>query len=195
MISDREKTTRDRILPDLRRWSLLVSACCALGLPATVAFGQTPATGQQQIAYVEQMVTTYRPTQQRVIVPVREYRTETRLHGWWNPFREPYVAQRQVPVTRWVERIQTTAVPVAERRYRPVIETSTRVMPPIEFAARPQASSAPAAPRLYDDLPMVAAQAPATKSAQPTPTTALVPQPLKPASRSPNTGLRPLSPR
>ena len=96
------------------------------------------AVAPRQLAYVEETVTSYRPVQQRGIVPVREYRTETRLHGWWNPFREPHLAQHQIPVTRWEERIQTTYAPVVERKYRPVTETSMRTMPPLKLATRPR---------------------------------------------------------
>lgn len=178
-----------------RRWMVLPLTLGAILASRAPAAAQAPAFAPPQVAYVERMETTYRPAQQRVIVPVREYRTETRLQGWWNPFREPQLVQRQVPHTHWEERIQTNYAPVTERRYRPVIETSGRVMPPLELATRPQ-SLAARPKQLLDDLPMVAVQATPPRTAQ-APVSSLVPQGYKPAARSPNTGtgLRPLSPR
>lgn len=132
----------------------------------------------QATALVEQQVTQYQPVQQRVIVPVREYRTVTRLHGWWNPFREPHYATHHVPVTRWVEQVQTTYVPVTRLQYRAETVASSKPAPPLVlatgnpplFAQRYAPFAAPALPvqganvaarpalRLYDDPPMVAVQ-------------------------------------
>ena len=178
----------------MRKRILLTLAGGALLASTATLHAQAPAFAPPQVAYVEEQVTSYRPAQQRVIVPVRQYRTETRLHGWWNPFREPHLAQHQVPVTRWEERIQTNYVPVTQRRYRPVMETSGRTMPPLLLATRPQSQVSPGARQLYDNPPMVAMEAPPTRTAQ-APTSTLVPHTLKPAARSPSTGLRPLTPR
>lgn len=144
-------------------------------------------TAPGQLAYVEQNVVNYQPVQQRVIVPVQQYRTVNRLEGWWNPFGQAHWVQRQVPVTRWEERIQTSYVPVTQRQYRPVIETSMRQLPPLQLATRPRAAQAiPSGGRLYDDLPMVAITSPppVAQTAQ-TPRTTLAPQTFKPAARAP----------
>jgi hypothetical protein len=145
-----------------------------------------------QLAYREQVVNTLQPVQQRVIVPVREYRTETRLHGWWNPFREPQLVEHRVPTTRWEERIQTSYVPVPKREFRPVLETSYREAPPLQLAIRPPRTIARGVVQatdrrqLYDDLPLVALQAPppGARTAL-VPSTTLAPQTFKPAARAP----------
>ncbi len=178
----------------MRRWIVLPLVGTALLGSAALLRAQAPAFAPPQMAFVEEKVTTFSPSQQRVIVPVREYRTVTRLRGWWNPFREPQLVQRQVPVTRWEERIQTNYTPVTQRRYRPVMETSARVMPPLLLATRPETAAAQRSQPLHDDLPMVAMEAPPPRTAQ-VPTTTLVPQTYKPAARSPSSGLRPLTPR
>ena len=154
----------------LIRWSqvgLLVASVLLIGGPLGA---QTPANSQ--LTYVEQHVTTHRPVQQRVIVPVVEYRERTRLQGIWNP---TWVTQR-VPITRWEERIQT------RRTYRPILETSARQLPPLQLAERPRATATtPRALRLYDDLPMVAIEAPppGTRTAQ-QPNTVLQSREFKP---------------
>ncbi len=153
----------------LIRWSLgllLVACPLLIGNPLSA---QTPANAQ--LTYAEQYVTTQRPVQQRVIVPVVEYRERTRLQGLWNP---TWVTQR-VPVTRWEERIQTTYVPETRRTYRPILETSARQLKPVQLAERPRTTAAATTPRslrLYDDPPMVAIEAPppGTRTAQQPPT-------------------------
>lgn len=182
---------KDHRMP-MRYWLMLPIMGGVLASSATWLLAQG-AVAPRQLAYVEETVTSYRPVQQRVIIPVREYRTETRLHGWWNPFREPHLAQHQVPVTRWEERVQTTYAPVIERKYRPVTETSMRTMPPLKLATRPQTLGAR---QLYDELPMVAVQAPpaGTRTAQ-APATTLAPQTFKPAPRSSAGNSRFLTPK
>lgn len=178
----------------MRQWAVLPLVGASIIGSAALLYAQAPAFAPPQVAFVEENITTLRPSQQRVIVPVREQRTVTRLQGWWNPFREPQLVQRQVPVTRWEERIQTNYTPVTQRRFRPVIETSARQMPPLILATRPEEIAARGSQQLLDDLPMVAMDAPPARTAQ-TPTSTLVPQTYKPAARSPSNGLRPLTPR
>jgi hypothetical protein len=113
-----------------------------VGLLAQDIRGQSPA-------FVEQPVTVFRPVQQRVIVPVREYRVQERWESWWNPFREPRLVTRHVPVTRWEERQQTSYIPVIERRY---FAQSSRHVPqaaqqsPGGIASPPSSASATPAP-------------------------------------------------
>jgi hypothetical protein len=142
----------------LIRWSLLplvVASAMLIGRPVAAQTAASP-----QVTYVEQFVTTHRPVQQRVIVPVVEYRERTRLQGLWNP---TWVTQR-VPVTRWEERIQTSYIPETRRTYRPIIETSGRQLQPVQLAERPRNTTAvgttPKALRLYDDPPVVAIELP-----------------------------------
>lgn len=163
----------------LIRWSLLLLMIASTFLMGRPLCAQTPANAQ--LTYAEQFVTTHRPVQQRVIVPVVEYRERTRLHGLWNP---TWVTQR-VPVTRWEERIQTTYLPETRRTYRPILETSARQLKPVQLAERPRSTTAaattPRSLRLYDDLPMVAIEAPppGTRTAQ-QPNTVLQSREFKP---------------
>jgi hypothetical protein len=79
---------------------------------ATAMTGQQPAN---QIAYAEQLHTEYQSTIRVYSVPVTEYRSETYWVGRWNPFSQPYQAQRMVPVTRWQTRTEVVQVPVTRR--------------------------------------------------------------------------------
>jgi len=82
-----------------------------VGQPAVMA-AQQPAS---QIAYAEQLRTEYQNTIRVYSVPVTEYRAETYWVGRWNPFSQPYQAQRMVPVTRWQTRTEVVQVPVTRR--------------------------------------------------------------------------------
>lgn len=122
---------------------------CSIGLTGLALFFASVA-GAEETVYVEQHVTSYQPVQRRVIVPVREIRPETRLHGWWNPFREPYSAVHYVPQTRWEERIETAYVPVTKRQYVAQQQTSLtgQPSPPIKFAQKPATSPKPTVPQV-----------------------------------------------
>ena len=58
-------------------------------------------------------------TTRLVHVPVTEYRWETYLAGRWNPFSQPYYAQRLVPRTALETRAEVVKVPVTQRRLVP----------------------------------------------------------------------------
>ncbi|HTN77482.1 MAG TPA: hypothetical protein VL096_19620, partial [Pirellulaceae bacterium] len=66
------------------------------------------AAPTQEVIMNEQVTTTYRPLQRHVVVPIREYRTRTWTHGWWNPFATPKVVNYHIPETRWEERMETS---------------------------------------------------------------------------------------
>jgi hypothetical protein len=65
--------------------------------------------------YREQYQTDYQDTVRVYSVPVTEYRWESYWQGRWNPFVQPYLAQRLVPYTRWETRTEKVRVPVVRR--------------------------------------------------------------------------------
>lgn len=166
----------------MRRYALTVL------LPLLFAAAAQAQSPPGDLALVEQPVTTWQPVTQRVIVPVRTYHTERRVHGWWNPFQEPHVAYHQVPTTRWEERLQTTYVPVTRRQFAFRPHTGSQPLPPLVFATPPSVPTAiaqqrPAGlrppPELYDQPRLVAVPPPAAnaRTAQAPATTTLVPRP------------------
>jgi hypothetical protein len=56
-------------------------------------------------------------------VPVTEYRTESYWQGRYNPFKQPTLAQRTVPTTRWEARTEVVKVPVTRYETVPTTET------------------------------------------------------------------------
>ena len=83
----------------------------------------TQCVDQQRTVYQEkydvQMCDTYRTYQ----VPVTEYQWESYWVGRFNPFVQPYLAQRLVPRTRWETRTEVVKVPVTQRNIVPVTQT------------------------------------------------------------------------
>jgi hypothetical protein len=81
---------------------------------------QTQCVDQPQTYYQEkcdvQTYDTYRSYQ----VPVTEYHLESYWVGRFNPFVQPYLAQRLVPRTRWETRTEVVKVPVVQRSLVPV---------------------------------------------------------------------------
>lgn len=81
---------------------------------------QTQCVDQPQTYYQEkcevQSYETYRTYQ----VPVTEYHLESYWVGRYNPFVQPYMAQRLVPRTRWETRTELVKVPVVQRSLVPV---------------------------------------------------------------------------
>jgi hypothetical protein len=170
----------------MRLYALLM-----VSLPLLIAAGAQAQSPPGDLALIEQPVTTWQPVTQRVIVPVRTYHTERRVHGWWNPFQEPHVAYHQVPTTRWEERLQTTYAPVTRRQFSFRPHTGTQPLPPLVFAtpprmptavARSQPSGVRPPPQLYDQprlvaVPPPAAASPARTAQTPATNSTLVPRP------------------
>jgi len=65
--------------------------------------------------------------QQMYMTPVTEYRMVSRMHGWWNPFAQPYWTYNVEPVTRWESRPATVQIPTARTEW--VEETRTAQVP------------------------------------------------------------------
>ena len=81
---------------------------------------QTQCVDQPQTYYQEkcdvQTYDSYRTYQ----APVTEYVWESYWVGRFNPFVQPYLAQRLVPRTRWETRTEVVKVPVVQRSLVPV---------------------------------------------------------------------------
>jgi len=83
---------------------------------------ETKVEQREQTVYRPQTVTETRPENRTIYSPVVEYRWEPRLHGRWNPFRQPTVQYHHVGRTRWearnevVQRSNTRTDWVAEKR-------------------------------------------------------------------------------
>jgi hypothetical protein len=130
-----------------------------------VTYRETRYTVQHPVAetqLAEQQHTVYRQRDdiqlqdsvRKYQIPVTEYRTETYWKNRWNPFAQPYLASRVVPVTRWETRAEAIKIPVARRQLVPEIVatrvpiTSTRmvnedIISRVPVSGPPAASSAP----------------------------------------------------
>lgn len=81
---------------------------------------QTQCVDQPQTYYQEKCdVQTY-DSYRTYSVPVTEYHLESYWVGRFNPFVQPYLAQRFVPRTRWETRTELVKVPVVQRSLVPV---------------------------------------------------------------------------
>lgn len=75
----------------------------------------------------EQYRTEMHDTVQVYSAPVTEWRYEAYWVGRWNPFMQPYLAQRLVPYTRWETRTAKAQTPVVKREV--VSEVRTEHVP------------------------------------------------------------------
>jgi hypothetical protein len=72
---------------------------------------------QQQTYLQPELVTTTRPLQRTLMIPVTQYELQTKWHGRWNPFVQPSLGYHYVPRTRFEPRVETIHVPSTETRY------------------------------------------------------------------------------
>ena len=84
---------------------------------------QTQCIDQQQTYYQEKCDVTMYDTYRTYQTPVTEYRWESYWVGRFNPFVQPYLAQRLVPRTHWETRTEVVKVPVTQRSLVPVVRT------------------------------------------------------------------------
>ena len=84
---------------------------------------------RQRTVYRRQCQTEMRDTYRTVMVPVTEYRRESRWVGRWNPFVEPYLVEYNVPRTRWEPRTEVVKTPFVTAEMVP--ETLTERVPVI----------------------------------------------------------------
>jgi hypothetical protein len=82
---------------------------------------------RQRTVYRRQTQTELKEVHRNVLVPVTEYRREMRWVGRWNPFVQPYLAERLVPTTRWETRTEVAQVPMMRTQLIP--ETRTERVP------------------------------------------------------------------
>ncbi|HET6879897.1 MAG TPA: hypothetical protein VFI31_07070 [Pirellulales bacterium] len=81
---------------------------------------QTQCVEQPQTYYQEKCDVQTQDTYRSYVVPVTEYHWESYWVGRFNPFVQPYLAQRLVPRTRWETRTEVVKVPVVQRSLVPV---------------------------------------------------------------------------
>lgn len=183
------------------RWQLSTTALALVTvLGASALLAQAPPGASQQIVLNEQLVTTYQPVQRRVVVPIREYRTETSVQNWWNPFQTPQVVTRSVPKLRWEERIETSFVPSTHKQYTAQAQltqtpgpalvlaapqprrtmNSVITTPPLQVAAKPR--------QMQDNPPLVPVSGAIRQAQAPAANTTLAPRttiaPATPSTRS-----------
>lgn len=104
---------------------------------------------QRTVGFREQLDVKMCDQTRSYIVPVTEYRVESYWRGRFNPFVQPYLAQRLVPYTRYETRVETVKTPVATRQLLPITSTvkvpvSTQRMVQREIISRVAISGAPA---------------------------------------------------
>lgn len=84
---------------------------------------ETQCLDRQQVVYHEKVDVQMCDTVRSYQVPVTEWRLESYWRGRYNPFVEPYLAQRMVPYTRWETRTELVKVPITHRDLVPVAQT------------------------------------------------------------------------
>ncbi|MGH7193165.1 MAG: hypothetical protein ACREJM_06465 [Candidatus Saccharimonadales bacterium] len=84
---------------------------------------ETQCLERQRLVYQETCDVQMCDTVRTYTVPVTEYRWESYWKGRYNPFVQPYLAQRLVPYTHWETRTETVKVPLTRRQVLPVTQT------------------------------------------------------------------------
>jgi hypothetical protein len=77
---------------------------------------ETHMEEKNRTVYRQECRTEMQETLRTYQVPVTEWRTESYWVGRWNPFVQPYLAQRMVPHTRWETKTETVKVPVVRQQ-------------------------------------------------------------------------------
>ena len=72
---------------------------------------------RDQVVYTPKWREEQQETVRAYYTPVTEYRWKTQIHGRWNPFLQPFIAQSWVPVTRWERRTEVVQVPVRRQEW------------------------------------------------------------------------------
>lgn len=92
---------------------------------------ETKIDRSEQTVYRPQTITETKPHTRTIYIPVVEYKLKPRLHGRWNPFRQPSLGYEHVPHTSWeareevVHRTNTRTQWVAERQ---TVDVPTRIV-------------------------------------------------------------------
>lgn len=90
---------------------------------ATRPVAETTYQDRQQTVYRQRYTTQLHDHLHTTMVPVTDYRWETRLHNWWNPFKTNTVGYHLVPHRRWEARTETIRTPVTTRQLIPEVQT------------------------------------------------------------------------
>ena len=132
---------------------------------------ETKIQESEQTVYRPQWKTETRDVVRTYHVPITEYRWEAYWQGRFNPFAQPYLAQRLVPSTRWEPRTETVKVPTTSYTVVPeksVVRTSVTTWKTIErqvtarqpVAGRIVASAATPAPTTSTSVQAASTSAP-----------------------------------
>ena len=84
---------------------------------------ETQTRESTQTFYREEYTTKISESIQERWTPVTDYRLESYWVGRWNPFVDPYLAQRYVPYTRWERTTEIVKTPVTCRQLVPETRT------------------------------------------------------------------------
>lgn len=74
---------------------------------------------QETTVYRPETVRQTKPEVKTTYMPVTEVKWQPYMEGRWNPFRQPTVAYRQVPETRWEARSEVVNRTTSETRWKP----------------------------------------------------------------------------
>jgi len=73
--------------------------------------------------YRTEVTTEIKEVDQAYQVPITEYQWQPYWQTSWNPFSQPFLAYRQVPVTRWETRTTRVKVPITHQNVVPQKQT------------------------------------------------------------------------
>ena len=102
---------------------------------------------RQETVYHDQYTTQMHDSHHTVLVPVTEYRWETRIHGWWNPFQSPSIAYHLVPRRRWEPRTETVRIPITTHQTIPETRTVHVPVTTLGFVEKEEVSRVAVSPR------------------------------------------------
>lgn len=80
---------------------------------------ETQMRTRQQTVYMPKTVVETKPVTRTAFVPVTRFKWEPRVEGRWNPFRQPTVAYRHVPETRWESRSEVVQQTETKVKWEP----------------------------------------------------------------------------
>lgn len=107
---------------------------------------ETSTQQSTRTVYREQWTTEQREYVRVSWAPVTEYRYEQFWAGVYNPFREPYLAARYVPHTRWEQRSERVTLPVHIRNVTPETQTVSTPVTRTRFVTEELVDRVPVTP-------------------------------------------------
>ena len=77
------------------------------------------SSGKREVVYRPETVKETRPEFRTTFLPITEVKWMPYVQGRWNPFRQPTVAYRQVPKTRWEARSEVISRTTTQTHWVP----------------------------------------------------------------------------